>query len=203
MGLTKPAPNCDYFGSNANREFTAVSGCRGQVPIERHGGNGTACGHWDEECMGRELMTGYSESTGPCPLSRITIGTLQDMGYQVDYSKADPYSRSDLATGCTSPIRQRREKERSLLDMKHGEVSWVLSVAGSRHNSGRTLQRLSAAGEAKAMMAGLDFLQTKAQDSNSYQVNDPRMAYVADKLVSVLFLEDGQIFSVTVRRPDK
>jgi hypothetical protein len=201
MGLTKPAPNCDYSGSNANKEFTAVSGCNSPVPIERHGGNGTACGHWDEECMGRELMTGYAASTGANPLSRITIGTLQDMGYQVDYSKADPFSRSDLATWCTCPIRHRREKERSLLNMKHGEVSWVGSVDGSRRTSGRSLQRLSAVGEGVAVMAGLEYLQTKAQDSNAYQVNDPKLAYVADKIVSVLFLEDGQIFSVTVHRP--
>jgi hypothetical protein len=92
------------------------------------------------------------------------------MGYQVDYSKADTYSRSDLATWCTCPIRKRREKERSLLDMKHGEVSRVWSFAGSLRNSGRTTQRLMAAGVAKAMMAGLEYLQTKTQDSNSYQM---------------------------------
>ena len=32
------------------------------------------------------------KDNGGAPLSRISIGVLEDLGYEVDYSKADPYS---------------------------------------------------------------------------------------------------------------
>jgi hypothetical protein len=35
-------------------------------------------------------MTGYLSDT--MPLSRITVGALQDLGYSVDYAKADAYT---------------------------------------------------------------------------------------------------------------
>ena len=36
-------------------------------------------------------MTGYISGI-PDPLSTVTIGTLQDMGYSVNYAAADPYT---------------------------------------------------------------------------------------------------------------
>ena len=37
-------------------------------------------------------MTGYAESTGTMPLSRLTIAAMQDLGYAVNYAAADSYS---------------------------------------------------------------------------------------------------------------
>jgi Leishmanolysin len=210
IGVGAPAPNCDYIGSNARREFTAVSGCS-SVPVERDGGQGTACGHWDEECMGSELMTGYSEPSGTEPLSRITVGTLQDMGYQVNYLMADPFSRSDLNSSCTCPIRRmrRRRAERSMMEMKHGEVFSLQSViaSGGTGASGRARRRrrLSEAGEAMAIEAGLEYLQSNHEQRaiNDTRVDDHGVAYVGDKVVYVLFMEGGEIFGVTVRQPDE
>jgi Leishmanolysin len=201
--VADPAPNCNYVGSNANREFTAISGCS-SVPVERDYGGGTACGHWDEECMGNELMTGF---LGPStsPLSRITVGTLQDLGYQVDYSKADAFGRSDLAASCTCR-RRLRQKERAMLDMKHGKVFSVTSVATSsgRSTIGDSRRHLSESAEAMAIEAGLEYLQTNAQQANETQVvDDVGITYVADKVVSVLVLENGEIYGVTVYQPDE
>ena len=40
-----------------------------------------------------ELMTGFAKSAGVAmPISRMTIGALQDMGYTVNYSAADAYA---------------------------------------------------------------------------------------------------------------
>jgi hypothetical protein len=177
----------------------AVSTCS-SVPVERDYGSGTACGHWDEECMGNELMTGF---LGPSasPLSRITVGTLQDLGYQVDYSEADAFSRSDLAASCTCPVRRLREKKRDLLDMKHGEVFSLASVASGRTASGRARRRLSQAAEAMAIEAGLEHLQTNTQYANVTLADDLGITYVADKIVSVLVLEHGEIYGVAVRKP--
>jgi hypothetical protein len=47
-----------------------------------------------------ELMTGWANS-GTLPLSRVTIGSLQDIGYAVNYAAADLFtpSASGLAAG--------------------------------------------------------------------------------------------------------
>ena len=41
--------------------------------------------------FGSELMTGYISGV-PDPLSTVTVGALQDMGYTVNYSAADPFT---------------------------------------------------------------------------------------------------------------
>jgi hypothetical protein len=53
--------------------------------------------HWDEEAFDNEMMTGFAESpTAPVPLdmplSRVSIASMGDLGYQVDLTTADPYS---------------------------------------------------------------------------------------------------------------
>jgi hypothetical protein len=62
------------------------------VPVEDEGGPGTRCGHWDELTFGSELMTGYLNSGGSNPLSRLSVRSLQDLGFTVDADAADPYA---------------------------------------------------------------------------------------------------------------
>ncbi|MDO4246701.1 MAG: leishmanolysin-related zinc metalloendopeptidase [Deinococcus sp.] len=96
-GLTSGAGTTDprYLGTNGNREYAALGGTLGQTPEENTGGSGTAEAHWRERTFGNELMTGYLGS-GSNPLSRLSIAGLADLGYSVDYSKADSYSASTL-----------------------------------------------------------------------------------------------------------
>ena len=46
-----------YNGNNAIREWESICG-NTPLPIETDGGDGTAGGHWDEDCLRGELMTG-------------------------------------------------------------------------------------------------------------------------------------------------
>jgi hypothetical protein len=150
-------------------------------------------------------MTGFQDNF-TSPLSRITVGTLHDMGYQVNYAMADPFTRSDLNASCTCPpTRRLRQTGQSVLDMKHGEVFTVGSVAsGPTTTSGRPRRRLSATVQAAAIEAGLEYLQTKVQENvNDAELHDLGIAYVGDKVVSVLFLVDEEIYGVTVRKPDE
>lgn len=64
------------------------------VPVEATGGAGTRDAHWREDDMGRELMTGFIDVGVANPLSAITIGAMEDMGYEVDLSRADAYTVS-------------------------------------------------------------------------------------------------------------
>jgi hypothetical protein len=83
-----------YVGANALREYRQLAGNQTVtgVPVENTGGPGTALGHWRESVFTTELMTGSVEDAGVAmPISRMTVGSLQDLGYTVDYAKADPY----------------------------------------------------------------------------------------------------------------
>jgi len=63
------------------------------VPVEATGGAGTRDVHWRETVFDHELMTGWVDANSN-PLSATTIGSLQDLGYGVDVSRADLF---DLA----------------------------------------------------------------------------------------------------------
>lgn len=79
-----------FTGPRAVAEWSALGGT-GSVPVESTGGPGTADSHWRESTFGTEMMTGFV--SGPVnPLSRLTIASLADLGYQVDINRADAYS---------------------------------------------------------------------------------------------------------------
>jgi hypothetical protein len=90
----------EYVGTFAKREWANL-GCSGKLPVELDGGSGTAGGHWDEACLNQELMTGFVDSD--MRLSKITVASLEDMGYGVNYTAADSYDISmldDCGTYC-------------------------------------------------------------------------------------------------------
>ena len=94
--------NVRYTGTNGVAGFNAARGFMGfispatSIPVESDGGAGTADSHWDEDTFDTELMTGFVENTGAMPLSRMTVGSLDDLGYDVNYRAADPYSVTPL-----------------------------------------------------------------------------------------------------------
>ncbi|HKJ00936.1 MAG TPA: Ig-like domain-containing protein, partial [Longimicrobiales bacterium] len=82
-------------GATAVTEYDAAGGsATKKVPVANTGGEGTRDAHWREASLGAELMTGYINYGSGNPLSAITIGAFQDIGYQVDFSKADSYTVS-------------------------------------------------------------------------------------------------------------
>jgi len=87
------ASGSNYTGANALREYSTLLGSSAtSVPLETGGGPGTAGAHWSEAVFVTELMTGFAQNSPPMPLSRVTVGSLQDMGYTVNYSAAEAYS---------------------------------------------------------------------------------------------------------------
>lgn len=186
--------NCPYRGPKANNEFRKISGCS-VVPTELDGSPGTRCGHWDEECLGDELMTGFA-GRGNNPLSRITIAGLEDIGYTVDYRNAESFTRNDLNPNCVC-----RRRQRTLIDMIHGETHQLglrLPDAHRRELSGEMLQVAMTYGKAllekrkKAFASIFDNLKDKNNSA----------PFVPADVVSVLVVEDGKFFDVVVR-PDE
>ena len=98
--------NPRFTGANAVREWQALGGSGG-VPVEncldatgtpiQGCGSGTRDAHWREATFGNELMTGYING-GANPMSRVTVGSLADLGYAVDYAAADSYSLPPAVT---------------------------------------------------------------------------------------------------------
>jgi hypothetical protein len=92
-----PPPGTDphFTGTQATAAFNAVGGgsysAGLKVPVENTGGAGTVDAHWRESVFGSELMTGFVDA-GANPLSRVTVGSMEDLGYIVNLAGADPYT---------------------------------------------------------------------------------------------------------------
>lgn len=133
------------------------------------------------------------------PLSRITIASLQDLGYEVDYSTAESFGRANLGSG--SCVCNRR----TLLDMEHGETRQL----GLGHPSTQP-RRLGQATRQVALDYGRGILAERAaassssssvSSSNGKPVNNSLVLdeYVGDQVVSVIVQDVGGYFIVVVR----
>jgi len=91
-----PGVDTHFTGPQATIEFDNAGGAGRtvgmKVPVENsQGGQGTRDAHWRESTFANELMTGFV-SLGTNPLSTVTIASLQDLGYMVDLTQAEPYT---------------------------------------------------------------------------------------------------------------
>jgi len=132
-------------------------------------------------------MTGELSTTAN-PLSRITIGTLDDMGYTVDYSTADAYGTADLDPSCL--CRRRR----SLWDGEHGEVLLMESPEDDRRHLRRDTLRKDL--REYAIQQGQKILKESAHMNNL----EGDAMYVGDQQVSIIMLQGDQVYSVIVTR---
>lgn len=105
-----------YSGPAANSVWTSLCG-GSSVPIQttrldgrsfqQFGPDGSIFGHWDEECTGLELMSPALTGRSQNPLSELTVAGLEDIGWVVDYSGAQPYVPSPSAA-CKVTCQARR-----------------------------------------------------------------------------------------------
>lgn len=85
-----------FNGANGIAGFNAIGGNTytggNKVPVANVGGTGSINSHWRENVLQNELMTPNLNSSTANPLSVLSIGSLQDMGYSVNLGAADPFS---------------------------------------------------------------------------------------------------------------
>ncbi|MDW3181692.1 leishmanolysin-related zinc metalloendopeptidase [Roseobacter sp.] len=97
-----------FNGPEATREYRDLGGSEAAVPIANTGGAGTREGHWRELVFGDELLTGFL-SGAERPISRLSIASFQDLGYDVDLAAADAYTLPDFRAlaemGITEAVR--------------------------------------------------------------------------------------------------
>ena len=140
-----------YTGTNAIAKYNEIfSTSITQLPIEDDGGSGTAEGHWEEDeihlsidGLDNELMTGYSESGGIAqPLSEISVGSLEDMTYEVNYDMADAYSGAGTGTGPAAALR---------IDSLASVKGAIQGIANSRAQIGAQLSYTEKVNDALAI----------------------------------------------------
>lgn len=98
LGTNQPL----FTGPNAVREYGSAFGIASPTGVPLFGDQsqtGSYGSHWSA-AIGTEIMSAGWDSTSTAlrPFSRITVGALQDIGYQVNYAAADAYTRPTEAS---------------------------------------------------------------------------------------------------------
>ena len=200
MGLIDTTKS-EFTGANACREWQALTGCSSCPPVEDNGAAGTLGKHWEEDgsttlkAMDHELMTGYVEGSNIfMPLSTITVGSIDDTGYQVDYSKADAYNNHPTCRRRTSTLRGGYTSS-------DNNIRHLQPEHAKNDNSNRP--ELSAVGKAKAKAFGRSLLAKDRRFQRSY--NGPSSTTSIDapqidigQTLSLVYKENDVIYFVGV-----
>ena len=102
--------NPRFNGASASREYGVAFGSAntGVVPVENTGGAGTANRHWRASVFSIETMNGFI-ATRTAPLSRITIGAMEDVGYSVSYDAEDAFPSFNVFISGAPMLEMRHE----------------------------------------------------------------------------------------------
>jgi len=129
-----------FTGPSAIERFEAL-GRSGTVPLENDGGAGTTEVHWEESVFDEEIMTGFTERVGvEQPLSEVTIGSMEDLGYEVDLGAADPFTLEEPAALAEERSVTHEDGERWGYDVLYEGPVYIVhpgSSPGSRRPSSR------------------------------------------------------------------
>lgn len=108
--LVSRSTNSYKADSYAGRAYGELTGSLQPTAVPVEAGS---YGHWDESTLQEELLTPYAESIGTkMPLSSVTIASLRDLGWNVNYGAAENFSLSQSirpegltsdAVGSTNP----------------------------------------------------------------------------------------------------
>ncbi len=124
-----------YYTGPAGRDgFRAIGGgiyAGNSVPVETVGGQGTRDSHWRESILTIELMTGFAEDAGiRMPLSLLTIGALNDLGYGISTWGDDRHDLGAAARAGLGRASPAMTAARELLEAPLPKPTVALDVAG-------------------------------------------------------------------------
>lgn len=156
--------------------------------ISRNGG----FRHWSELCLNKELMTGTLDF-GANPLSRVTVASLEDIGFEVNYDNAEAFTAADLDPSCicdrrkllghgnvrslTKSTRKRELRE----DLRQYAIEYGLKVLNDSAIANRNA------------WAGATF--------NERTSSAKKVKYIGDQVIAVLMRQDDdEFFGVVVVR---
>jgi len=110
-GLPSPLVQDSHFScAGARRGFDAIGGTSysgAKVPLENGATTpltaNTLNHHWRKTSLRNELMTGWFTTGLPAPLSRLTVGALEDLGYAVSAAAAQPFQLTGVIATLRDP----------------------------------------------------------------------------------------------------
>jgi hypothetical protein len=135
-----------FTGANATAQYNQIFGTNARgVPVEATGGSGTADSHWRETVFTNELMTGWAGPGTNLPLSRVTVGSLADLGYTVNYAAADAYTptAAGLSAGRSAASSLAASRSFGILAGESGVTSTAAPVSNSNLSSANLQTRRS------------------------------------------------------------
>ena len=177
-----------YTGVNALKQWRAL-GCSGDLPVETDGGLGTAGGHWDEDCLADEMLTGVARSFLPKnsqKLSQLTVASLEDIGFKVDYTAADRYTIDDLAIcnqGGKNYCPEHADRD------QHTGLPPVRKLRATPRQS----RKLSAEGIKMAEMRAAVDLKARRAEHEKIDDKDDDEIFLGGEIIAVLIEEDGEL----------
>jgi hypothetical protein len=124
-----------FTGINAVREYQALGGT-GNIPLETQRGL-AECNHWLETLFSAEIVTANLDANVANPISRMTIGAMEDLGYLVDYARAEPYALPNIVNNAEYNIRILYDKdfpESYKQNFKTAALRWKSVITGDIPN---------------------------------------------------------------------
>jgi hypothetical protein len=137
--------NVYFTGAAARTQFALLASpfTGDPVPVENcvgisGCGSGTRDSHWRKSVFGTELMQGYVNTS--MPMSRVTVASLADLGYDVNIAESDPFSFTASVFAEVSPFATSFPQ--ALSDDVANTPLWRVQRDGSRQKvRERTLKR--------------------------------------------------------------
>jgi hypothetical protein len=169
FGRFVDAGSSTFTGPNAVREYNSAFGVTAAgVPLQP-----IVLAHWDEAVFGNEMMSPQIAGPGN-PLSRISVGALQDMGYIVNYAAADRYvpQRTPPSTRPMNPPPATRPPVTGrpiVTPIRSGQTIFKASVLSVEHrievnsNANRLANQVSPKLSSEALGALANFPTTDAR----------------------------------------
>lgn len=147
--------------------------------MEAGGGSGTRDSHWRESVFTSELMTGWA--SGGLQMSRVTIGSLADIGYIVNMNAADAFTPSSTATGFLVAGSGSSTSLRSLMTTPQSvfttnstsyDHNAVFAVLNNRSNSASGITTLTRSNSAITTLTSLTRTNTRLSGPFSHTTSN-------------------------------
>ncbi len=141
--------NPRFIGSQAVAAYNQIFGTSATgVPVENTGGAGTRDSHWSEAVFNNELMTGWVEANNNMPLSLVTVASLADLGYSVNFAMADAYLppgvAAAIANANTSSGGRSHVTQDATIIALHTDSDWRGTAADAIDTATATIATLQS-----------------------------------------------------------
>jgi hypothetical protein len=179
-GLGTPQPL--FTGANARREYGSAFAIAAPAGVPLYGdlsAQGSYGSHWDTGTFGTEIMSvGWDTMSNALrPFSRITVGAMQDLGYQVNYGAADQFTPPRDSVLMSVTPESRPTGPRTSINFSHAPWAVAPTPPVAVRTTSSTTPSTPAFGKAapRASVAAVPAAPSVRMTSTSYPSKTPRV----------------------------